>query len=278
MVVLEDDDEVAAEEDTRGARTLGNMKKYTLKSAIFNWATAWKDVKTSTLENGWKRLLSGEEPVVDFEGFEATDFMNQLLNAGERVTEETIDNWLESDEGDPGYQILTDEEITASVTATDEQLANEDDEEDEDLIPDIPKLKQVREAIDMLIDYMEHPNTNNEHFRPALPSYLRESREKVIKAQQRSRFKRPTIKSFFRPQTPATPSPHPSTSSEVSAPVAPPLISPADSVASSIDIEIQSDASLTTPSPTPTQAPLADMVTSPPPEEGGGGDGDDMAM
>ncbi|KAK3884886.1 hypothetical protein Pcinc_010860 [Petrolisthes cinctipes] len=186
MVVLEDDDEVTAEEDTRGARTLENMKKYTLKSAIFNWATAWKDVKTSTLENGWKRLLSGEEPVDDFEGFEATDFMNQLRNAGERVTEETIDNWLESDEGDPGYQILTDEEIAASVTATEEQLANEDDEEDEDLIPDIPKLKQVCEAIDMLIDYMEHPNTNNEHFRPALPTYLRESREKIIKAQQRA--------------------------------------------------------------------------------------------
>ena len=56
--------------------------------------------------------------------------------------------------GDPGYQIQTDEEITASDTATDEQLANGDDEEDENLKPDIRKLKQIREAINLLINYM----------------------------------------------------------------------------------------------------------------------------
>lgn len=127
--------------------------------------------------------MSDTDPIVDFEGFEATDFLTQLWAAGERVTEETVDNWLEIDEGDPGYQILTDEEIAASVTATEAQ----NDEEVEDLLPDIPKIRQVREVLDLLIEYMEHPNTNDEYFRPTLPIHLRESREMIIKKQQRNR-------------------------------------------------------------------------------------------
>jgi hypothetical protein len=40
------------EEDTRGVRTLQNLRGYSIKSATFNFAAAWKEMKTTTLANG----------------------------------------------------------------------------------------------------------------------------------------------------------------------------------------------------------------------------------
>jgi hypothetical protein len=57
-VCYEDD----SEEDTRGVRTLQNLHKYSIKSAIFNFAAVWKEIKTTTLANGWIKLLQDTEP------------------------------------------------------------------------------------------------------------------------------------------------------------------------------------------------------------------------
>ena len=45
---------IELEEDTRGQQTLKNIKTYNIKSAIYNFAFAWKDVKTTTLSNSCK--------------------------------------------------------------------------------------------------------------------------------------------------------------------------------------------------------------------------------
>ena len=42
---------IEEEEDTRGQRALSNIKTYNIKSAIYNFASAWKDVKITTLSN-----------------------------------------------------------------------------------------------------------------------------------------------------------------------------------------------------------------------------------
>ena len=61
-------------EDTRGQRTLKNIRKQNLNSAIYNFAVSWKDVMIMTLSNPWKNLLFNEDFELDFEGFEPQDF------------------------------------------------------------------------------------------------------------------------------------------------------------------------------------------------------------
>ena len=63
MVLIEE------EEDTRGQRTLKNKKAYNTKSAINNFASAWKDVKLTTLSNSWKKIMLDEDPDLDYAGF-----------------------------------------------------------------------------------------------------------------------------------------------------------------------------------------------------------------
>jgi hypothetical protein len=106
MVVLEETED--AEEDTRGTRTPQNLHAYNIRSAIFNLAAAWKDMKITTLANAWKKLLYDVEPEMDFEGVEASNFRDSLLTAGNKIaTENDVEQWLENDEGNPGYQIFS---------------------------------------------------------------------------------------------------------------------------------------------------------------------------
>ena len=68
MVVSEPED--SDEEDTRGQRTMEKVASYNLRSAIYNWADAWKALTPTTLANAWKKLLgNGGEVQQDFTGF-----------------------------------------------------------------------------------------------------------------------------------------------------------------------------------------------------------------
>ncbi|KAG7170856.1 Tigger transposable element-derived protein 7-like 3, partial [Homarus americanus] len=129
-------------------------ENYNLKYAIFNLSAAWKALKTTTLANAWKKLLYIVEVKYDFEGFEARDFHCILQRAGENdVTEDDIRNWLEDTEGDPGYQVLTEEEIADEVLVGDSR--DSEDEEDDEPLPKKPKLSVIRESIDNVISYIE---------------------------------------------------------------------------------------------------------------------------
>ena len=65
---------IEEEDDTRGQRTLKNIKTYSIKSAMYNFASAWKDVKMTTLSKSSKKLMFDENPDHDFAGFEPNDF------------------------------------------------------------------------------------------------------------------------------------------------------------------------------------------------------------
>ena len=102
VVILEKEDET---EDTRGLRTLNNIKTYNLKSGIFNFASAWKQFKISTLANCWKTLLQDVDPQLDFEGFEAQDFHRVFQACGEKeVSLKDVENWLEENDTEAGHQ------------------------------------------------------------------------------------------------------------------------------------------------------------------------------
>ena len=79
LVVLEEEEDLI--EDTRGLRTLNNIRGYNLKSGLYNFASAWKNVKITTLANrpSWKKLLLDQDPELDFEGFSPDDFHQIFL-------------------------------------------------------------------------------------------------------------------------------------------------------------------------------------------------------
>ncbi|KAG7158270.1 Tigger transposable element-derived protein 7-like 37 [Homarus americanus] len=185
-------------EDTRGQRTVNNVKNYNLKSAILNLAASWKALKTTTLANAWKKLLYNVEVEYDFEGFEARDFHRILKRAGENdVTEDDIRNWLEDTEGDPGYQVLTEEEIADEILVGDSR--DSEDEEDDEPLPKKPKLSVIRESTDNVTSYIELSAETDDvqHYY----QYFRAFRELIIQ-RQHYQGKQLKLDSFFKPVRP----------------------------------------------------------------------------
>jgi hypothetical protein len=58
----------------RGVRMLQNLHRYIIKSAIFKFAAAWKEMKITTSANGWTKLLQDTEPENNFKGFKTPIF------------------------------------------------------------------------------------------------------------------------------------------------------------------------------------------------------------
>ncbi|KAK9703454.1 hypothetical protein QE152_g29329 [Popillia japonica] len=108
-------------------------RNYNIKSAILNWASAWNEVKTPTLVNCWNKLFFDKVVEYNFEGCETNDYHQILLAAGEiEPTVEDIHEWLDREDGDPGYQIQTDEDIACDVLASITTGENSTDEEEEE--------------------------------------------------------------------------------------------------------------------------------------------------
>jgi hypothetical protein len=68
-------------------------------------------MKTTTLANGWTKLLQDTGPESDFKGFEKSDFHAVIKRARDDVSESGVEQWLDDDDGDPGYQILSQEYV-----------------------------------------------------------------------------------------------------------------------------------------------------------------------
>ena len=212
------------QEDNRGAQTLANIKAYNIRSAIFNMAYSWSDIKISTLANSWKKLLMDEEVEADFVGFEAEDLQRQLQTAGEvGPSVDDVRDWLDEQESDPGFQVLGESEIAEAIINPEEHHSSSDEE-------DVPirkhKLATVRQSVEILLDYTTY-NTRPEcqsHY-----SNLRMLREKIIREQYEG-GKQMKITGFFKPtpgtsgtqEPPATPhEPTPGTSGTQDPPATP---------------------------------------------------------
>ena len=90
--------------DNRVERTLANINKYTIRSAVFNFASAWQGLRPSVLSNSWKKLLKCENTETNFEGLEAVDFLHMLECGGEVATSiADVTDRLSELHLDPGY-------------------------------------------------------------------------------------------------------------------------------------------------------------------------------
>ena len=201
-VLVVEETEEDEDEDTRGQRTLRALKAYTIKSAIHNFAEAWKALKMTTLANSWKRLLfDADVPVVDFTGFETDDFIKRFQSAGETVNEEHLEEWLGIDEQEGSSEMLTDAEIVASVVDDPPVVEGEDDEDDVHVPGERMSLAVGRKLCDDLLTFISERE-------PTMPKHSYENIRPVRRAiidLQHNVSKQTTIESFFRPKSPTPP-------------------------------------------------------------------------
>ena len=107
-------------------------------------------MKVSTPANCWQKLLWDKDIEAEFEQFEAEDIHRLLQRGGE--TDPSVDDvrdWLEEQEDNPGFQVMTEDDIMAFVTKPEEENSSEV----KDKMP-IKKVKSstLRICIDALLD------------------------------------------------------------------------------------------------------------------------------
>ena len=130
----------------------------------------------STLANCWKNLLQDQDIEAELKEFEAKKIHRLLLHGRERgLSVGDIRDWLKEQQNNPGFQVITKNEIVAFVTNPKEKNSSED--EDEVLVKKV-KLSTLRIYIDALVDYTIYstiPETTSNY------GSLRMLREIIIK-------------------------------------------------------------------------------------------------
>ena len=146
---------------------------------------------------------------MNFEGCQAEDFLGLLRRGGEVSTSiDGITDWLDELDLDPGYEVLSEADIVASVVISEEEESS--DEEETMKVPQV-KLSTLRTYIDALIDYSSYSQLPEmvHHY-----GNLRMIRELITKEQHMGVIQT-KISSFFGPRhpiqdgAPASQSPHP---------------------------------------------------------------------
>ncbi|OWR46734.1 transposase [Danaus plexippus plexippus] len=97
---------------------------------------AWNAVESLTLTRAWNKLLKlspsanpATNPQEDC--FEEITEAVKILSIGEGCDEENIKEWLDCDSEDPGFQILSDEEIVDDLNGCENEEKEETETEDE---------------------------------------------------------------------------------------------------------------------------------------------------
>jgi hypothetical protein len=121
-----------------------------------------------------------------------------LRAAGEnRTTQENIQDWLELNEGDPGFKILTEEEISADVIKDSDMEEESDNELDKLQGSTIKKtihssLREGNDAVNNYVDFLTNQKLQEYY------EHLSTAREILIKEQQQKSVQK-KLYGFFKP-------------------------------------------------------------------------------
>lgn len=145
-------------------------KEYTILDSIYDIASAWESVRKSTLIKSWRKIFpkveenlkqdeennnKGEEDLNT-----PTATLAELVKTvpgGENVNDENIEEWLECDADDPGFERLTDEEIVQkAMVEVESEEERQSESEEEDANAQARMTKEVAlQHVDGLLRYLE---------------------------------------------------------------------------------------------------------------------------
>lgn len=182
LVIFEESDD----EQDKGEKGVSKIKFYNIKSAVFNWAKSWDEVKQITIANAWENLLYKKQPEYDLQGLEHGDYREIVEKCGELETNLDDDRvWLNGDDEEKGSTPKTKGVITKEVVQKGES---------EEQIAEF-KLSAIRKSLDYLLDFVDAtPEFQRFHFT------LKEMQQEVIKKQFQSRI-HSRIGSFLKPRS-----------------------------------------------------------------------------
>lgn len=106
-------------------------KSLNLKDCIYLSAEAWSNVKEVTLKNAWNKLWPNDE-IESSEQISEDINLNEIVNNIPQLANctEEVNNWINSDNLDPGYQNLDDDQIISKVII--EKVETNSSEEESD--------------------------------------------------------------------------------------------------------------------------------------------------
>lgn len=150
-------------EDQEGRSIIEFVKKINMKDVVYMSAAAWEDIPASTLLRSWNKLLRNPSIHASSTSEEGESQSNTEQSQGtseptatssddsgsceslvrqldKNLTDEDVTSWLYEDSADPGYQLLSDEDIIDQVTS-DQQIEESDDDVSEP--EDVPTSGEV---------------------------------------------------------------------------------------------------------------------------------------
>jgi hypothetical protein len=111
-----------------------------MKNSVHNWVHTLKDTRDLGRQMSHSDCAQRERTTGETE-----------------TTQENIENWLEQDERDPGFQLLTEEQFAANVIK-DSAMEKESDNELDELQKSTSKkkiLSSARDGVDAVINYVD---------------------------------------------------------------------------------------------------------------------------
>lgn len=169
LVIFEESDD----EQDKEEKGISKIKIYNIKSAVFNWAKSWDEVKQITIASAWENLLYKKEPEYDLQCLEDGDYREILQKCGELENKLVGDKmWLNGNEevtvGPPKTKGGVTKEVAQKAGGA-EQIAE-------------CTLSAVRESLDSLLDFIDAtPEFQRFHFT------LKEMKQEIIKKQIHNR-------------------------------------------------------------------------------------------
>lgn len=164
------------------------LKATTIKDVVYMTASAWEEVKPSTIEKSWKKLLSSEMPQdSNEENNDELLALAQQISAVE-VNPNDIDEWMNADEN----LEVTDDMIVEAVNEVTNQLSEDED----DVMPEKISHSDGLQAIEKALSYIEQqPQVS-----PTDIMLLRRWRE-IAATNRRSVTKQKNLKDYFSSQS-----------------------------------------------------------------------------
>ena len=148
--------------EENGESVVDFLKSVDMKVVADLIAESWDEIESSTIQKSWRKIIAstvqqpdtetpseepsshggtGEEMSIERhdagekEGSEdqsdVAEFIDTFQELGYNMNEDEISIWLNSDRNDPGFQIMTDDEICDYVTSEADHQDNEDGESEE---------------------------------------------------------------------------------------------------------------------------------------------------
>ena len=126
-------------EDDVGTSIIDFFKSIDMKVVVHMIAESWDEIEASTLRKSWRKIIpiqsqeTGEVEVeeVAFDLEDDAEFMRGFGEIGCELNPEDLHAWLNSDCHDPGFPILTDDEICEQVSSEPHVEAEEDEPEEQ---------------------------------------------------------------------------------------------------------------------------------------------------